>query len=344
MSQFKDRSRKIARELYWEENDRETYQCPDCDRTEDEILGKFEVHHKNGEAMDNRPENHVGLCRLCHNLREDKKPSKKRIRHLRSQAGEETVEDGPDQVSVSEVESVYLAGTMTYHGEDSYWSASVKEGNSTVATWRKALGEFGPLAVNSPQDLHFNHGGDLVAGVAGSDIELLDESDAILAYFDKEEQVGTLTELMYAVQKNKPGLVLFNSKFVGPPAIDPFDEVEESHQWLTNTIGMRFESPVYWFLVNFLLGDSNGLANGVQWNGVETDVRVGVVSDLTGISDAYREWSEPAMNQVFSPDICEICGSRRDEKAWIGKGTDREKKVCAGCARNSFFEEQGASQ
>jgi hypothetical protein len=84
MSGYKDRSRRIARELFWEENDRKSYVCPDCGRTEDEINGKFEVHHKNGEPMDNRPENHVGLCRLCHNLREEKKPSIESIKTLRN--------------------------------------------------------------------------------------------------------------------------------------------------------------------------------------------------------------------------------------------------------------------
>lgn len=301
MRQFKDRSRRLARESYWETHDRDTYECPDCGRTEDEIRGTFEVHHKNGEPMDNRPENRVALCRVCHNLREDKKPSIQDIRHLRDGGTEAAEESETAPASMSEVRSVYLAGTMTYHGEDSYWTASVKDGNSTVATWREALGDFGPLAVNSPQDLHFNHGGDLVAGVAGSDIELLQESDAILAYFDKKEQVGTLTELMYAIQNNKPALVLFNSKLVGPPAVDPFEEVDESYQWVTETIGMRFESPVYWFLVNFLLGDSNGLASGSSWNGVESNVRVGVVSDTTGIQQAYIKWAEPAMKRFLGP-------------------------------------------
>lgn len=85
MSQFKDRSRRIARELYWERHDRGTYECPDCSRTEDELIGALEVHHKNGEPMDNRPENHVALCRPCHNLREGKKPSLDELENMRDQ-------------------------------------------------------------------------------------------------------------------------------------------------------------------------------------------------------------------------------------------------------------------
>lgn len=83
MSDYKDKSRKIARQSYWEDHDRATYECPDCGRTEDELRHGFEVHHKNGEPMDNRPENRVALCRPCHNLREGKKPSKRDIEQMR---------------------------------------------------------------------------------------------------------------------------------------------------------------------------------------------------------------------------------------------------------------------
>lgn len=82
-SKQKNYSRKLARDLFWNEHDKTVYRCPDCARGESEIAGSFEVHHKNGEPFDNRPENHVGLCGLCHKLREDKKPSLREIRNLR---------------------------------------------------------------------------------------------------------------------------------------------------------------------------------------------------------------------------------------------------------------------
>jgi len=63
---FKDRSRRLARESYWETHDRKSYECPDCGRSENEAKGTFEVQHKNGETLDNRPENRVALCRSCH--------------------------------------------------------------------------------------------------------------------------------------------------------------------------------------------------------------------------------------------------------------------------------------
>lgn len=90
MSKYKERSRKIARDRYWKENDRESYRCPDCGRTEDDLRNGFEVHHKSGSPMDNRPENLVALCRPCHNIREGKKPSLEDIKHLRDNQQQKT--------------------------------------------------------------------------------------------------------------------------------------------------------------------------------------------------------------------------------------------------------------
>lgn len=282
MTDYKDRSRKLARESYWQRHDRDSYECPDCGRAEGEIQGCFEVHHKNGEPLDNRTENRVGLCRLCHNLREDKKPSIEQIRNAR-----DALNDDNDQVDaptpVAEVESVYLAGTMTYHESDSWWTAATSAADRHPASWRQPLPEHAPLRLNSPQDLHFDHGADLVEGVTEGDLKLLDNSDAIVAYFDKEEQVGTLTELVYAIGEGKPALVLFDRKFLEPPAIDSFDDVDASHQWLNHSIRMRLESPVYWFLLNFLLGDGS-------YDGVGADVTVGVVETEEAVAAAYGDW------------------------------------------------------
>ncbi len=88
----KDRSRNLARDRFWEEHDKESYRCPGCGRGIDETDYPVEVHHKNGEPFDNSKENLVGLCRLCHMLREGKKPSVEQIRELRDQYDEMTVE------------------------------------------------------------------------------------------------------------------------------------------------------------------------------------------------------------------------------------------------------------
>ena len=82
---MKDKHRRLAREMFWNDHDRETYECPDCGRAESESAGRFEVHHSNGSPLDNREENRVALCRLCHCLREDRKPPIEEIRKLRDQ-------------------------------------------------------------------------------------------------------------------------------------------------------------------------------------------------------------------------------------------------------------------
>lgn len=101
MKKYDDRSRRLARTIFWDRHDRETYECPDCERREEEIEGSFEIHHKNSEPMDNRFENTVGLCGLCHKLREDKKPTFPQIRNLREaviDAGEEPPPEEEEEV------------------------------------------------------------------------------------------------------------------------------------------------------------------------------------------------------------------------------------------------------
>jgi len=83
--QRKNSLRKKARDKYWSDHDRAEYECADCGRTEAELLESFEVHHIDGDVSNNNPENLIGLCQVCHNLREGKKPSLRKTSHLVSQ-------------------------------------------------------------------------------------------------------------------------------------------------------------------------------------------------------------------------------------------------------------------
>jgi len=94
--------RNKARRIFWDRHDRYEYTCPDCGRGQQELRNQFEVHHIDGDPGNNDPENLVGLCRPCHNLREGKKPSLNDYRHLLNQSGKEEHSDVPVITSVEE--------------------------------------------------------------------------------------------------------------------------------------------------------------------------------------------------------------------------------------------------
>jgi nucleoside 2-deoxyribosyltransferase len=272
MANFKDRSRKLARERFWEENNRDQYYCPDCDRLENEVHGKFEVHHKNGEPLDNRPENHVALCRLCHMLREGKKPSTKNIKKLRKQL---TTNSEKEAKETKGTPSVYLAGSMDDEGtEHQTWRSSVAEKGDT-GTY-KYTGST-PIKINSPTTVMYSHGAGPVKGVVSDDMELIEASDAIVAYFEKKEQTGTLTELTYAVSQGMPALVLFDSDLLSgfQTSDTPWDD-------LSGGIEHQFQSPVYWFLINFLSEQG--------WGGLDANIELKLVDSRDGIKDAFADW------------------------------------------------------
>lgn len=83
MAKYKNRSRSLARDRFWSDKSKDQYSCPDCGRGHGEIQGTFEVHHKDGDAYNNSIENLIGLCPLCHKLRENRKPTVDEVERLR---------------------------------------------------------------------------------------------------------------------------------------------------------------------------------------------------------------------------------------------------------------------
>lgn len=94
---MKDRHRKLAREKFWSEHEKDHYQCPDCGRLASQIKQQFHVHHKNGNAHDNKQENLVALCPPCHKLREGKRVTVDEAKRLRMAAG------GADQLTTQQL-------------------------------------------------------------------------------------------------------------------------------------------------------------------------------------------------------------------------------------------------
>lgn len=276
----KNRHRALARKMFWKAHDQASYQCPDCDRRKADLLRPFEIHHKNGDPMDNSETNLVGLCRPCHNLREGKKPSLDEIKNLRDEGGKSDEKNSSPAMGGSSgflprPARVYAAGQMDWYKGESYWRTPMEDLDHPT------------VEVVNPQTYHFEHGGDLVGGVAGEDLELLDSCDGVVAYFDKEEQVGTLIELLHALREQKPALVVLNSDFWWYG-----DALDKEYEWVTGPVSMRGAAPIYWFLINYLLGDSEGWGSGGDWDGVGGDIEVCVVEDEQALARAYHQWVE----------------------------------------------------
>lgn len=66
-------ARRIAKQKFWREHDRESYVCPGCG-SETGGVEWWEVHHKDGDPMNNDIENLVALCRTCHYREHDRTP------------------------------------------------------------------------------------------------------------------------------------------------------------------------------------------------------------------------------------------------------------------------------
>lgn len=58
-------ARDDHREFYWTLFDRETYECPDCGRGDDEV-NDFEVHHLDRDPLNGRLWNLLAVCNRCH--------------------------------------------------------------------------------------------------------------------------------------------------------------------------------------------------------------------------------------------------------------------------------------
>jgi len=147
---FKNRSRKIARKRFWREYDKSEYQCPDCGRGVEEIRSQtFEVHHIDGDPYNNSMDNLVGLCRLCHNIREGKKPSLNEIKELRRQTSGETtntvngsdVEHLEPESKIEDYSEVEIAASYLFHELEEYLIRSAKFAPSKSATLKFKNGE-----------------------------------------------------------------------------------------------------------------------------------------------------------------------------------------------------------
>lgn len=288
MSDFNNRSRSLARDRYWEKHSRENYNCPDCDRGQDDIIGKFQVHHKSGNPHDNRLDQLIGLCGFCHKLREDKKPSLKRIKRFQKQDNSETVNAEKRNTQYHSYPRIYTAGRMVYeNNEDSRYRAAID-----MAFESKDKARF-----LHPTDTYFDHGGEQVSGCVAEDIEMIDKSDGIIAFFEEKGQTGTLTELFHALRTDTPALVLLSEGYTVSGPKQEFSDTPSP----VGRITLRCESKL-WFLINYLNGDKTTNFYGSSrhdksWDG--TDVTTVAVSKGDGSIEATVEsWIDNNLQSV----------------------------------------------
>lgn len=290
MSDFDDRSRRLARERYWQQHSKAEYECPDCGRGQEQVVDEFQVHHKSGDPHDNRIEQLVGLCGFCHRLREDKKPSLKRIEQFRNQELENSETDAGSNPENKQYDRplIYTAGRMMWH-------------NSEDSTYRAAIDEKQDIEADflHPHDTYFDHGGDFVSGCVAEDIGMIDQADAVVAFFDETGQTGTMTELFHALKTDTPALVLFSATHTINLRLrrstDPRIE-ERNLPQPVGTVGQRLESEL-WFLINYLNGDNaqnpygrpHQRPPGTDWGGAGVTTAAVSKSDES-ITAAIRSW------------------------------------------------------
>jgi len=316
MSDFDNRSRKLARERYWQVHSKNEYSCPDCGRGQDEIVGEFQVHHKSGNPHDNRLERLIALCGFCHRLREDKKPSLERIEAYRDQ---EATEPEPERDPVVEKNAeplIYTAGRMVWHdGEDSSYRASIEQ----VDPVRKPVWETEGFNCEflHPHHAFLDHGGEVIGGCVAEDIEMINQADGLVALFDETGQTGTMTELFHAVSQDMPTLVLFSTKLIRRAEASDWSSmgsIEHEPKPLGGVV-RRGQSPL-WFLINYLTGDSTRGREKTQtprsttcdpyatpsppraeWQG--TDSAVAIVRTGDGsIKRAIKSWVDKDLTEV----------------------------------------------
>lgn len=204
-----------------------------------------------------------------------------------------------------------------------YTAGAMKWRNEEDSTWRRSVDVDVPNAqfLHPDTDAWFDHGGDLVTSCVSEDIELLGRSDGVVAYFTKPDQVGTITELLHAVMTGKPALVMY-----APEMGDPFgmlsSEEPPEYPARQGMVHMRAESDEYWFLINYLSGDTNvdgqrTVPNIIpKWDG-QPNVEQWVVED-GDIPSVVAQW----VSDTFGTDMPEWLEDQIGLGEFMGAGSE----------------------
>jgi 5-methylcytosine-specific restriction endonuclease McrA len=66
---LKIRTRSRHRSRFWDHHDKQSYECPGCGRGFEDVGKRWDVHHRDGDALNGHLMNLIALCYRCHKQR-----------------------------------------------------------------------------------------------------------------------------------------------------------------------------------------------------------------------------------------------------------------------------------
>lgn len=146
---------------------------------------------------------------------------------------------------------IYTAGAMRNDGEYEEWRRSIENSIEDLTFYH-------------PEGFKHEHSGFNVNGAVSEDVAGIRASDGLVAYINKSPQIGTVTEVLHAVHNDTPTLVLFEEWEAGEGVISGMvsgNEEDYEMQKLKypveiKPITIRGHSSDFWFLINYLIGDT----------------------------------------------------------------------------------------
>lgn len=197
---------------------------------------------------------------------------------------------------------IYTAGAIRDDGEYTHWRRSIEDGLDGLEFYH-------------PEGFAHEHSGFNVNGAVSEDMAGIRAADGVVAYITETPQTGTITEILHAVHNDTPTLVLIKEWEDGEGIIDGMvtgNEDDYEMQKLRypaeiEPLSVRGHARDYWFLINYLVGDSNlddvdttmqgdvdgGLPGKItKWPGVREATVMAVPDTQDNIEMAVCNWIE----------------------------------------------------
>ena len=191
---------------------------------------------------------------------------------------------------------IYTAGAMRDDGEYAEWRRSVED-------------DIDELVFYHPEGFKHEHSGFTLDGAVSEDMTAIRAADGLVAYISETPQIGTVTEVLHAVNNDTPTLVLFNhgrgELLDGAITADEDDYEYQELRYPAEVepIGIRGHAQSHWFLINYLVGDCEPRSvntNEVEgelpkeidkWEGIREGTVMAIPSE-EDISAAVYNWIE----------------------------------------------------